>query len=202
MIFDQRLKAGERVPQDEIAAELRVSRVPVREAVIALDREGWVTSRPHLGAFVNGLDENSVRDHYELLGLLFGLAARRAAERGSESDVATLVDIHRELQATNDPGQFSDLNRAFLGQLILMSKSRRISSAARVIAGNIVPGDFFIEMPEVIWTHKQGIRLVFGALKAGDGPAAESAFVDILRAETDSVVALLAERDLLSEPQG
>src|SRR5689334_12612381 len=54
MIFEQRLRAGERVPQDEIAAELRVSRVPVREAVIALDREGWLTSRPHLGAFVNG----------------------------------------------------------------------------------------------------------------------------------------------------
>jgi DNA-binding GntR family transcriptional regulator len=202
MIFDQRLKAGERVPQDEIAAELRVSRVPVREAVIALDREGWVTSRPHLGAFVNGLDENSVRDHYELLGLLYGLAARRATERGSEQGVATLVNIHKEFQAETDPAAFSRLNAAFIRQLVLMSRSRRINAVSRVIATAIVPGNFFAEIPGVIRTHKRGIRGILRAIKAGDGAGAEAAFVELLRAETDNVVALLAERGLLTDPVG
>ncbi|SHN46544.1 GntR family transcriptional regulator [Cryptosporangium aurantiacum] len=198
MIFDQRLRAGERVPQDEIAAELRVSRVPVREAVIALDREGWVTSRPHLGAFVNGLDENSVRDHYELLGLMYGLAARRAVERGSEDGIATLANIAKDLQAATEADTFSALNTAFLRQLLLMASSRRITAVARVITTNIVPGNFFAEVPGVIRIHKRGMRTVLKALRAGDGPGAEAAFVDLLRAETDSVVDLLAERGLLS----
>jgi DNA-binding GntR family transcriptional regulator len=202
MIFDQRLKAGERVPQDEIAAELRVSRVPVREAVIALDREGWVTSRPHLGAFVNGLDENSVRDHYELLGLLYGLAARRATERGTEAGVATLTNIHKELQAQAEPDAFSRLNASFIRQLILMARSRRINAVSRVIATAIVPGNFFAEIPGVIRAHKRGLKIVLREVKAGNGPAAEAAFVEILRAETDTVVALLAERGLLSDPVG
>jgi len=64
-IFEGKLRVGDRVPQDEIAADLGVSRVPVREAVIALDREGWVMIQAHRGAFVVGLDENSTRDHYD-----------------------------------------------------------------------------------------------------------------------------------------
>ncbi|WP_211247626.1 GntR family transcriptional regulator [Cryptosporangium arvum] len=198
MIFDQRLRAGERVPQDEIAAELRVSRVPVREAVIALDREGWVTSRPHLGAFVNGLDENSVRDHYELLGLMYGLAARRAVERGTEEGIAALAETAKELQATNDADAFAALNTTFLRQVLVLASSRRISAVARVITTNIVPGNFFAQVPGVIRIHKRGMRAIVKALKAGDGTGAEAAFVDLLRAETDSVVSLLEQRGLLS----
>jgi DNA-binding GntR family transcriptional regulator len=40
-IFDGVLKQGQRVPQDAIAKTLGVSRIPVREALIALEREGW-----------------------------------------------------------------------------------------------------------------------------------------------------------------
>src|SRR5262249_27112791 len=43
LIFDGVLKPGQRVPQDAIAQTLGVSRIPVREALIALEREGWTT---------------------------------------------------------------------------------------------------------------------------------------------------------------
>ena len=81
LIFNGELRQGDRVHQDDIARQLGVSRIPVREAIIALDREGWLTITPHRGAFVHGLDEDSLRDHYELLGLVYGLAARRAVSR-------------------------------------------------------------------------------------------------------------------------
>ena len=84
MIFDGELRQGDRMRQDDIARRLGVSRIPVREAIIALDREGWLTITPHRGAFVHGLDEDALRDHYELLGLVYGLAARRATERASD----------------------------------------------------------------------------------------------------------------------
>ena len=78
LIISRTLQAGDRVPQDEVAEALGVSRIPVREALIALGHEGWVTLETHRGAFVNEISEAAVRDHYELLGLLHGLAARRA----------------------------------------------------------------------------------------------------------------------------
>ena len=197
MIFDNRLPAGSRVPQDEIAAELRVSRVPVREAVIALDREGWVITEPHRGAFVNGLDENSTYDHYELLGLLFGFGARRAAERGSPEGMAALAGTHKKLQATSDPDEFWDHNSAFQRQMLMMAQSRRINAIARVMATSIVPGNFFAEVPGVIRIHKRGMRAVMRAMKAGDGATAEKEFAATLRAEAENVVALLASRNLL-----
>ena len=91
MVFDGEYKPGDRVRQDEIAAELGVSRIPVREAIIALDREGWVTVEPHRGAFVRGIDADYVRDHYELYGLVFGLLAARVAERADDAGLERLL---------------------------------------------------------------------------------------------------------------
>src|SRR5438270_13880879 len=74
MIFDGELRPGERVPQDDVAAMIGISRIPVREALIALEREGWVTIEMHRGDFVNALDVRSVGYSYALFGLVNVLA--------------------------------------------------------------------------------------------------------------------------------
>lgn len=81
IVFDGVLLPGDRVPQDAIAFHLGLSRVPVREALLSLQREGWVRITPHRGAFISTLDEEVVRDHYELFGNLYSLASARAARR-------------------------------------------------------------------------------------------------------------------------
>ena len=82
LVFDGQLHEGMRLPQDEVAKAVGVSRIPIREAIIALEREGWVTTKLHRGTFVNAFDEQVIRDHYELFGLVYGLAARRARHSG------------------------------------------------------------------------------------------------------------------------
>lgn len=198
LIFDNQLRTGERVPQDDIAADLRVSRVPVREAVIALDREGWVTSEPHRGAFVNGLDENSTRDHYAMLGLLYGYTARRATERGTDADIAALEEQHRLLQAAADPDEFFDLNTEFLRQLLAMANSRRITAMARVFTTNLVPGNFFAEVPGVLAIQKRKLRAVTKAVRNRDGGTAQRELAAMLDAQADKVVELLKARGLLT----
>ena len=103
LIFNGALRQGDRVHQDDIARQLGVSRIPVREAIIALDREGWLTITPHRGAFVHGLDEDALRDHYELLGLVYGLAARRATERATDDGLKGLRDAQQQLAAAESP---------------------------------------------------------------------------------------------------
>ena len=198
-IFEGKLRVGERVPQDEIAAELGVSRVPVREAVIALDREGWVMIQPHRGAFVVGLDENSTRDHYELLGRVYGYGAHRTAERATPEQIAALAAVHRKLQAATDPHEFSQLNMEFLRRLVGMAASRRVSATVRLMAVSIVPGDFFAEVPDAIRIHKRHLRVIVKALKAGDGETAEREIISMLRQESDLVVALLTERGVIGK---
>jgi DNA-binding GntR family transcriptional regulator len=198
MIFTNQLKAGERVPQDEIAAALRVSRVPVREAVIALDREGWVTIEAHRGAFVNGLDEDTVLDHYDILGMLYGFAARRAAERGAPSDMQQLLEINRRFQAADDADEMWTINNEFMRQLLRMTGSRRITALARLLSVNIMPGRYFADVPGVVRVHKRGVGKIVRAIKAGDGPAAEAAYNEMSRAEAVSAVALLKSRGYIA----
>lgn len=197
LIFDNRVHAGDRLQQDEIAAELQVSRVPVREAIIALGREGWVTIELNRGAFVTGLDENLTRDHYEILGLFYGLSARRAAERGTEEQIARLAAAAQALNDATDPDEFLRKNNDFLNTMLHLVESRRMISIGRVLSTYIVPGNFFAEVPGVLETQRRRINTVMSAIKAGDGPRAEAEFADMLRGHAEQVVALLVSRGLI-----
>ena len=95
LIFEGELKPGQRVPQDDIAEALSLSRIPVREGLIALEREGWVTIELNRGAFVNALDTDAIRDTYELFGLIYGFACRCAVSLSTGTD---LVDRLAELE--------------------------------------------------------------------------------------------------------
>lgn len=155
--------------------------------------------QPHRGAFVVGLDENSTRDHYELLGRVYGYGARRTAERATSEQIAALAALHRKLQAATDAHEFSQLNVEFLRGVVRMAASRRVSSTVRLMAVDIVPGDFFVGVPGAIRVQKRHLRVVMKALKARDGETAERALIAMLGEEAGLVIALLAERGVIGK---
>jgi DNA-binding GntR family transcriptional regulator len=73
------LAPGQRINEPDVAARLRVSRVPVREALRELETTGLVSARKHAGVFVRLLEPKEVADLYELRSVLDGHAGRRAA---------------------------------------------------------------------------------------------------------------------------
>jgi DNA-binding GntR family transcriptional regulator len=89
-ILDGDLAAGERLKEDELARRLDVSRTPVREALRRLQAEGLVDVEPQRGATVRAYGVEELDDMYRLRAVLEGYAARRAAERISEDDLAEL----------------------------------------------------------------------------------------------------------------
>ncbi len=197
LIFEGELRQGEHLRQDEIAADLGVSRIPVREAVIALDREGWLTIEPHRGAFVHALDEGAVRDHYEVFGVIYGMTARRATERGDAAGVAALVAAHRDLKQIDDADAdaFWLANNHYLRQLSHLAGSSRLAALIRLMR-NLVPGNFFAEVPGAVATQRRGIAAVTKAVKAGDAEQAEARCRRLMTQQGDGVVALLAARGL------
>lgn len=199
MVFDGEYKPGDRVRQDEIAAELGVSRIPVREAIIALEREGWVTVEPHRGAFVRGIDPDYVRDHYELYGMVFGLMASRVAERADDAGRARLLVAAVDVASsdTSDPRAFNDRNRAFLRTLEEVAAAPRLTSMARVMT-SIVPGNFFREIPGAVEGQRRGIAAVAAAVEARDPAKASDEFRNLLRAQGEAVVVLLDSRGVFS----
>jgi DNA-binding GntR family transcriptional regulator len=90
------LRANQPLPQDEIAAQLRVSHIPVREALRQLQSEGLVTYQPNRGAQVSALTPEEIREIYEIRAILETDAVRRATSRLSQ---ATLDQAERILDA-------------------------------------------------------------------------------------------------------
>jgi DNA-binding GntR family transcriptional regulator len=84
---------GSRLNEVEIAAELGVSRGPVREAMQRLSRDGLVRAESHRGAFVRELDVGEVRALFEVRASLECQAAALAAERAGTDEVAALRSL-------------------------------------------------------------------------------------------------------------
>jgi DNA-binding GntR family transcriptional regulator len=198
-IFDGVLKQGQRVPQDVIAQTLGLSRIPVREALIALEREGWVTIVPHRGAFVNAIDESAVRDHYELFGLFYGFAVRRATERQGAALAALLAPIQKRIAAAGDDVvEMFDATIAFHRTVVAGANSPRLRSLLRQTTG-IVPGNFFELVPGSGKVEKQGTAAILRSVKRDDAEAAAEAYAVMMRKQGDLVVSLFRAKGVFEK---
>ena len=195
LIFEGELRPGNRVPQEEVAQTLGISRIPVREALIALEREGWLTIELHRGAFINALDEQSVRDHYDLFGVLYGFAVERAVERDREGLSAKLDAITPALTATDDPAELNRLTLEFHASVVDAANSPRISAVLRSLTG-IIPGNFFELVPGSMDVERRGAADVARAVRRGDGPAAATAYRRTMQRQGANVVEVLRSRGL------
>jgi DNA-binding GntR family transcriptional regulator len=84
-ILSGELRAGRSIRQEELAAQLGISRIPLREALRQLEAEGFVTSAPHRGVVVAALSLEELREICEIRVQLechvLGLAVRAHDER-------------------------------------------------------------------------------------------------------------------------
>ena len=195
LIFDGVLLPGMRVPQDAIAQDLGVSRIPVREALIVLEREGWVTIEMHRGAFINALDKRAVHDHYELFGLIYGFAAKRALARGGKDLPDVLAGIQGDFAAASDPEDQRELSIAFHGAILRAAASPRIIVVLRAMSA-LVPGNFFELVPGAVDVEKRGLAAIVRAMRANDGEKASAEYGKMMRQIGNRVTLLFDERGL------
>jgi DNA-binding GntR family transcriptional regulator len=92
---------GAHLREVEIAARYEVSRGPVREALLQLEREGLVLLRRNRGAVVARLSRGDLDEVYSLRLALERLAVVEAVRHGTEADFATLDDVLHEFRGTD-----------------------------------------------------------------------------------------------------
>jgi DNA-binding GntR family transcriptional regulator len=113
-ILAGRLPPGERLQQDDLAQQLRVSRMPVREALRTLHTEGLVELRPHRGAVVISLRPEDIAEVFEIRAMLEGRAAALAAPHLTEATRQRLRQIFDEMdRLDHDDERWLTLNRDF-----------------------------------------------------------------------------------------
>ena len=92
-ILSLELKPGERVFEPAMAASLRVSRTPLREAIRRLISENLLEQQPTGGVLVPSLDEAVISELYEVRAAMESLMARNACIRATPSDIEALRGI-------------------------------------------------------------------------------------------------------------
>ena len=95
MIISGELPPGTHLVENELAAQLGVSRQPVREALQRLHNEGWIDLRPALGAFVHEPTEEEAEQLLATRTLLEAESARLAARRVTPEHVDRLWELQR-----------------------------------------------------------------------------------------------------------
>jgi len=97
-ILKGRLKAGEKLTEQRICTEYKVSRTPVREAFKQLELEGLLNTIPNRGAFVVGFSTQDLADIYELRKVYEILAVRWGIERITKEELEKLEEAYEFME--------------------------------------------------------------------------------------------------------
>ena len=112
-ILTRRLKPGGRLVEEQLAAELQVSRNPVREALRVLESEGLVEINPRHGASVTKISRDEAREMVEVRAALEGLCARLAARRCTpmlKAKIEELLARGDKAAAINDAAELAKIH--------------------------------------------------------------------------------------------
>jgi len=112
-ILDEVFKPGDWLPEAELGERFGVSRSPVREALIALEKEGTVIMEPFKGATVKTLSPQEALDIAELRLSLITLAAKPAYRHFSPTDFDLTYGLAKQMTRTNNAKEYFEYDRRF-----------------------------------------------------------------------------------------
>lgn len=93
LIHNGELTAGRPLDLNGITRRLGISKTPLRDALIRMEAEGFVTIRPRRGVYVNPVTLADVRQYYEIIGALESIAVLSAFPRMCERHFRSMQDL-------------------------------------------------------------------------------------------------------------
>ncbi len=178
MVLDGRFNEGERIVEDRIAAELGISRTPLREALHRLAQEGLLEKRRTGGYMLRTLDPREIEDAMAIRSMLESFAAALAAERATDEQKQALqknLQMFMKAQNTKDIESLVELNEDF--HVILRESANSplllqlLSGLDGVIERLLRP---IISDQEVEWSETDHSK-VFSCIEKGDAQGANHA---------------------------
>ena len=126
---------GEAISLNKLAEALNISKTPLRDALLELQAEGFVTLYPQRGVMVNVLSEEEKREIYEVCGVLDGQVIRNVFPRMTPGHIARL----KELNARMHPGtqdissdEYNRINLAFHETYLELETSALLRKLLRI----------------------------------------------------------------------
>ena len=180
---------GEKIKENQIATELKVSRTPIREAFKLLENEGLIDYIPNRGCFAKGFTKQDVDDIYAVREALEELAVRWAVARITEPELLALeeqVDLMEFYTKKKDKKKVLELNTSFHEVIYASARSRFLAQVLRSYKEYIekTRKSIFYEQ-----SYLEGIlsehRAIFEAIKDRDEERAVEAISKHLAASQD-----------------
>jgi DNA-binding GntR family transcriptional regulator len=107
---------GSAIDMEETSKKLGVSKTPLRDALLQLEMEEFVTILPRRMVVVNSLTKDDIRNYYEIIGSLESMAMLKAFEHLKTSDIETMQKLNAGMKAAiaaNDFDLYYERNLAF-----------------------------------------------------------------------------------------
>ena len=174
MILTDKLHPGQKIIQEKLADELGISRMPLHKAFQMLENELLVEHVPRRGIFVKNVDLNEIADAFECREAIEGLAARRAAQVITPSEIQFLYDLFSPFSSdpTNaDLIKYEEADYTFHNTLIRISGNRILEKMEML--GNVITQTYqrgLIRGP--VETYQEHMDII-DALANNDGIKAE-----------------------------
>jgi DNA-binding GntR family transcriptional regulator len=124
----QNLKPGMFVTINQLSQQLGINRTPLRDALLQLQVEGFVTFLPQRGIQINELSDRDLEDIYEVLGALDSRALLSVFNKITPSNIEQMKKINEKMYQTcssnKDISKYFDLNTAFHNVYLKKSKNK------------------------------------------------------------------------------
>lgn len=167
-IMNREIKPEDRLVQEKLAAEMQISRTPVREALMRLEQEG-VLEVSHRGSFrLYQMNQQEVRELYQARAAVEGQSIRILAERCLDTDIEALIktiETEEDIKG-HDVRAYFDANRNIHRKFVELAGNR-----------------FLVDMFDMIWGKAMAFHL-FAAIENVDLKKSignHMALVDVIR---------------------
>jgi DNA-binding GntR family transcriptional regulator len=198
LLLTGRLRSGDRVDRNAIAAALGLSRVPVQEALVQLEHDGILESRYHRGAFVHRFDADVLREHHEVHGLLTGAVSARAATNPGPAFLESLGNTMAMMRGTADPREYLDAVNLFRTTLVDGYAGPRLKATISA-SRSFLPNEFWATHPEGPAELMPLYETEFAAISNRHPAVARQACLDRTDLMADVLIAELCRLGVLAE---
>jgi DNA-binding GntR family transcriptional regulator len=172
---EENLKPGMSVSMNELMTHLGISRTPLRDALLQLQNEGFVTFLPQRGIRINELTQTDIENMYEMLGALDSRVLLAVFDRIGSQQIEQMKRINSEmgknLEKRNFP-RYWNLNTAFHNVYLSLSTNELILNHINILRQRLFEfgkKDWSLRRKHVI--HKEHLTLV-ELIEKGDAVAA------------------------------
>ena len=208
-ILTGKIAGGTRLVESALAADMQVSRTPIREALHKLALEGLLYSIPRAGYIVEEMSDYDIQDLFTTRMNIEQIAARLAMEKISEEELKQLALNIKKTDAVLESGlteKMADLDMAFHGIIYKATRSKTLYQICQTLSDHTLKYRIaLIHLPEIAQKTRDGHSKIYEAILSKEPSQVDEAIQSHLRLAKRDIKELLERKrheDFISQNPG